>query len=306
MKRPRAEAQLEEARQPEKKKRTTSLPSSILSEALPTSTVDMTAQAPFFPDWNTNLYAGSFVNDGLSAPLPLNTFDTSLVDQPPFPFPLADSGSPSPPFQSFTASQMALPSMTIPLSPISPPASRDSHIGSLSTAACPTSPGLCCCQQTIGYKLAELKTPKQQGAFVMDQFLKEHRTSMALCTTVLECSAEQHKTGMMLLVEIIALLFHMVLSFDQILQQTDKVQSPTTCPPRTPSDYRKEQVAQANILRAELAKLGALIQYFDRRYCTLDNTSWGEDTFLLSPLFVNLQWKTQSRFDAVRSWIPWL
>ncbi|KAL3467676.1 hypothetical protein BJX64DRAFT_283145 [Aspergillus heterothallicus] len=306
MKRPRTEAQLAEARQPEKKKRAISLPSPVISEALPTTTIDMSGQAPFFPDWNNDLYTGSFVNDGLSALLPLNTFDTSLVDQPPFPFPLGDVSSPSPPFQPFASSHMGLPPVTIPLSPISPPASRNSHIGTLSTVACSTSPGSCCCQQTIGYKLAEPKTPKQSGGFVMDEFLKEHRANMALCTAVLECSAEQHKTGMMLLVEIIALLFHMVAAFDQILQQKDKSQLPTTCPSRTPSDHRKEQVAQANILRAELAKLGALIQDFDRRYCTLDNTSWGEDTFLLSPLFVNLQWKTQSRFDAVRSWIPWL
>ncbi|KAL2808076.1 hypothetical protein BJX63DRAFT_424897 [Aspergillus granulosus] len=307
MKRPRAEAQLAEARQPEKKKRATSLPSPVLSEALPPTTVDVPGQAPFFPDWNSDLYTGSFVNDGLSALLPLNTFDTSLVDQGPFPFPLGDVvSSPSPPFQSFASSHMGLPPVTIPLSPISPPASRDSHLGTLSTAARQTSPGSCCCQQTIGYKLAELKTPKQQGGFVMDAFLKEHRANMALCTAVLECSAEQHRTGMMLLVEIIALLFHMVAAFDQILQQKDKTQVPTTCPPQPPSEHRKEQVTQANILRAELAKLGALIQDFDRRYCTLDSTSWGEDTFLLSPLFVNLQWKTQSRFDSVRSWIPWL
>ncbi|KAL2833127.1 hypothetical protein BJY01DRAFT_225445 [Aspergillus pseudoustus] len=307
MKRPRADAQLADVRQPEKKKRATSLPSPVLSEAVPTNTVNVPGQTPFFPDWNSDIYTGSFVNDGLSALLPLNTFDTSLVDQPPFPFSLGDVGSPSPPFQPFVSSHMALPPMSIPLSPISPPASRDSHFGTLATAACPTAPGSCCCQQTIGYKLAELKAPKQQGVFVMDEFLKEHRANMALCTAVLECSAEQHKAGMMLLVEIIALLFHMVAAFDQILQQKDKTQVPTTCPPRTPSDQRKEQVAQANILRAELAKLGALIQDFDRRHCTLDNnTSWGEDTFLLSPLFVNLQWKTQSRFDAVRSWIPWL
>jgi hypothetical protein len=240
MKRPRAEAQLAEAHQPEKKRRTTSLPSPVLLEALPTTTVDMTAQAPFFPDWSTNLYTRSFVNDSLSDLLPLNTSDTSLVDQPPFPFPLGDANSLSPPFQPFTASQMGLLSMTIPLGPISPSASRDNHIGSLSTAACPTTPGSCCCQQTICYKLAELKTTKQQGAFVMDQFLKEHRANMALCTPVLECSAEQHKTGMILLVEIIALLFHMVLAFDQILQQKDKTQVPTTSPPRTPSNHRKE------------------------------------------------------------------
>ncbi|KAL2867623.1 Zn(II)2Cys6 transcription factor domain-containing protein [Aspergillus lucknowensis] len=307
-KRPRPESQPDEADRPVAKKRPTSLPSPAPSDIFPATVVDIAGQAPYFSNWNSDLCGGTTMTDGLGGILPFNSFEPTLGDQPPFSFPLGDANSPSSPVQPFVGPPMALPTMTIPLSPISPPASRDSNLRTLSTAPSTASLGSCCCRQTIGYKVAEMNNPKQRSAFVMNEFLAEHRANMALCTTVLECSAPQHKAGMILLVELIALLFQMVLAFDQIEQQRQMIQLPPTAlsAPTSPSDHRKEQVAQATVLRAELAKLGALIQEFDRRYCSLDGTSWGEDTFLLSPLFVNLQWKTQARFDAVRSWMPWL
>ncbi|KAL4961995.1 uncharacterized protein BDV14DRAFT_179127 [Aspergillus stella-maris] len=129
---------------------------------------------------------------------------------------------------------------------------------------------------------------------------------MALCGSVLDCIDPQHTPGMLLLLPLIALLNHMTAAVDEVLQGGDTSQTPasTASAPVSPSDYRKEQVSQANTLRAELAKLGALIQQFDRRYCKIDNACFGEDTFLLSPLFSNLQWKTQTKFDAARSWMP--
>jgi hypothetical protein len=154
------------------------------------------------------------------------------------------------------------------------------------------------------------------STFILDDFLTEHRANMALCTNVLNC-ADPHRThGMVLLTQMIALLHCMTAAFDQILPRGDTSgQQQPPPPPPTPSpratstspiDHRKEQISNANTLRAELAKLGVLIQEFDRRYCALDNSGFGNETFLLSPLFANLQWKTQVKFDAVRSWIPWL
>ncbi|KAL2826660.1 hypothetical protein BDW59DRAFT_144998 [Aspergillus cavernicola] len=309
MKRPRADGQADEASQPTKKKRATPVPSPVSSDILPTTSVDIAGQTTGLPDWSSEFYAGTLVHDGLGGILPFDTFQTPPLDQPPFSFPLSDTNLPSPPTQAWVGPHMdmALPSLTIPLSPISPPASRDGQIGSLPSTSCSTSSGSCCCQQNISFKLTEVNTPNQPGASGLNEFLTEHRANMALCTTVLDCSDPQHKAGMLLLVELIALLFHMVGAFDQILQQGGEKNQPPTYPHApTSSDHRKEQVVQANLLRAELAKLGAMIQNFDRRYCTLDSASWGEDTFLLSPLFVNLQWKTQAKFDAARSWMPWL
>ncbi|KAL4883532.1 hypothetical protein BJY04DRAFT_184819, partial [Aspergillus karnatakaensis] len=161
--------------------------------------------------------------------------------------------------------------------------------------------------------LTELGTPSPT-TFNLDSFLAQHRANMSLCTTVLDCADPQHKPSLVLLMQLISLLFHMVASFDQILLHRKKRDSHSegqlhpdpSYPSTPPSRHRKEQVTHANLLRAELAKLGAMIQQFDRKYCGLENSVLAEDTFLLSPLFVNLQWKTQAKFDAVRSWMPWL
>ncbi|KAL4931821.1 uncharacterized protein BDV17DRAFT_288405 [Aspergillus undulatus] len=172
------------------------------------------------------------------------------------------------------------PQQMLPPSPISPPGSRD---GQPDTA---------------------LMRPHLK--FVLEEFLAEHRANMALCMTTRDCTDPQHKPGMLLLVPLIVLLTHMAAAFDQVLQggDTSQPQPPPTCNPLSPTEHRKEQINQANTLRAELAKLGALIQEFDRRYCSLENVPFGEDTFLLlSPLFANLQWKTHTKFDAVRSWV---
>ncbi|KAL4864922.1 hypothetical protein BDV12DRAFT_188573 [Aspergillus spectabilis] len=311
VKRTRTEQPIEETGQPEQKKRAPPLPSPARSDILPSTGVDIPTQTTYFSDWNNDLYTGTLVNDNLGSLLPFNTFDPALFDQASLSYPLDITSSSSPPTQGFLGPQMPLPSnsMPIPLSPITPPRSRDGPSG-VSTAShrglssSPSAP--CCCQQTITYKLAEFGTPKPPSTFSLDTFLAEHRANMALCTTVLDCPDPQHKAGMLLLMQLISLLFHMVAAFDQILQQGEKPQPHPTYPPTPPSSHRKEQVVHANLLRAELAKLGALIQQFDRRYCSLDNTLLAEDTFLLSPLFVNLQWKTQAKFDAVRSWMPWL
>ncbi|KAL4917334.1 hypothetical protein BDW62DRAFT_85818 [Aspergillus aurantiobrunneus] len=304
IKRPRPDQQADRVCQPEEKKRATSLPSPVLSEIFPTGTTDISTQENYVPGWNSDLYGNELANDDLAGLFSLNTFDAPLPDPSAFSLPLDLTASQ--PVQPLVAPQMAVPPMTIPLSPISPPGSRDGHSGAVCTESCSSPLGSCCCQQSIGYKLTELNIPKRRNSFVMEEFLAEHRANMALCTTVLDCADPQHTPGMQLLIQLIAFLFHMTGAFDQILQGGDMSKPPATYGAMSPSNHRKEQISQANTLRAELAKLGALIQEFDRRYCSLDNASFGQDTFLLSPLFANLQWKTQAKFDAVRSWMPLL
>ncbi|KAL5332958.1 hypothetical protein BJX70DRAFT_392568 [Aspergillus crustosus] len=333
VKRTRTEQPIEETGQPEQKKRAPELLSPTLSDILPDTGLDLSAQPAYFSDWNNDLYGGSLVNDNLGSMLPFNTFDPTLFDQAALAYPLEIPSSSSPPTQAFLGPQIPLPSIpnTLSLSPITPPRSRDGASG-VSIASGPSprpasnSSTPCCCQQTIAYKLTEFSTPKPPSSFNLDTFLAEHRANMALCMSVLDCADLKHRAGMLLLMQLISLLFHMVAAFDQILMQGEKTQSRSqsqsqshchsrtqspnqiypTYPPTPPPNHRKEQVVHANLLRAELAKLGAMIQQFDRRYCSLDNTLLAEDTFLLSPLFVNLQWKTQAKFDAVRSWMPWL
>ncbi|KAL4944369.1 hypothetical protein BDV06DRAFT_210291 [Aspergillus oleicola] len=310
VKRPRPDQQADQARQPSAKKRATSVSSPILSEHVPTTAIDMALESAQFPEWNNNgdPYSDSFLNDDLdlSTLLSLNSLDASVPDPSSFSFQL-DLASPQPSStQPWVAPQAALPPLTFPLSPISPPGSRDGQLDLTPAASCSKPAGPCTCQQTITYKLAQLGVSKPPHRFNLQDFLVDHRANMALCATVLNCTDPQHTPGMLLLLPLIALLNYMTAAFDQILQGGDTSQAPTTAvsAPVSPSEYRKEQVSQANTLRAELAKLGALIQQFDRRYCSIDNACFGEDTFLLSPLFSNLQWKTQAKFDAARSWMP--
>ncbi|KAL3471074.1 hypothetical protein BJX99DRAFT_250702 [Aspergillus californicus] len=301
MKRSRAEPQQDEVGQPGKKKRATPSPSPASSDIVPTPTVEIAGQTTGLPDWSSEFYAGTLVHDGFGGILPFDTFHTPPLDEAAFSFPMSDPILPATPTQSWVGPPIAMPPMTGPLSPITPPASRDGNLGTLPSTCCSTPTATCSCHQTISHKLTQLHTPNQAPGSNLDGFLSDHRASMALCTSILDCPLPQHNAGMLLLTEIIALLFHMVGAFDQILQQGENTQPPTAY-----ATERKEQIVRANLLRAELAKLGAMIQEFDRRYCTIGNSSWGEDNFLLSPLFVNLQWKTQAKFDAVRSWMPWL
>ncbi|RDW79097.1 putative Zn(II)2Cys6 transcription factor [Aspergillus mulundensis] len=334
VKRPRPRPQADQACPPKEKKRTISIPSPIFSEPLPTTTFDFPPQPTCLPDLgSSDIYPDGFVDDDLAGFLSMNPFDAPLPDPTTFPFPLDFPDSqPAPPIQPVVAPQMALRPMTIPLSPISPPGSRDGHcqLATVPTGTpCLSSPvqapvpATCWCQQTISFKLTELSMPKPPNStLILDDFLTEHRANMALCTSVLHCADPHHTPGMLLLTQMIALLQYMTAAFDQILPRGDtsvqqqQQQQPPAPPPTpvsrstsastSPIGHRKEQITQANTLRAELAKLGVLIQEFDRRYCTLDNPGFGDATFLLSPLFANLLWKTQAKFDAVRSWMPWL
>ncbi|KAL4807492.1 hypothetical protein BDV18DRAFT_135429 [Aspergillus unguis] len=312
IKRPRPSKQSE----PPKARRRTSPPSPIPSETVPITqscTVGIPSQPAFFPDISTELYPGEFGGDDLDNFLNMHPFDPSIPDPSAFPFPT------DLPLQDISIAPLpqqmppAAPTPNLPLSPITPPGSRDGPFGTTPLCNSPFQTPSCCCQQGISFKLTELTLPKPPKAFNLDEFLAEHRANMALCTTVLDCVDPAHSSGMPLLLPVIALLVHMTNAFDQIPQanQTQALsftQSQPPPPPPTPTSptNRKEQITQANTVRAELAKLGALIQEFDRRYCGLDtaSTSFGDDTFLLSPLFGNLQWKTQARFDAVRSWMP--
>ncbi|KAL4953774.1 hypothetical protein BDW69DRAFT_205641 [Aspergillus filifer] len=310
VKRPRPDQQGDYARQPSEKKRATSITSPVVGQStVPTTSIDVPTEPTHIPDWTTgDPYTDGFLTNefDLSTLLSLNSFDTSLSGPSSFLSELDFASSQPPSTQPWVAPQAALPPMTLPLSPISPPGSRDGQIEVAPTAVCPTPTRPCACQQNITYKLAQLEVSRPPHRFQFNEFLADHRANMALCTTVLDCIDPQHTPGMLLLLPLIALLNHMTAAVDEILQGSDTNQAPaaTTSAPVSPSDYRKEQVSQANTLRAELAKLGALIQQFDRRYCNIDNACFGEDTFLLSPLFSNLQWKTQTRFDAARSWMP--
>ncbi|KAL4903068.1 hypothetical protein BDW74DRAFT_157353 [Aspergillus multicolor] len=349
IKRPRPRPQGDQPCPPKEKKRTVSIPSPIFTEPLPATTVDFPPQPTLLPDLGTSdIYPDGFVDDDLAGFLSLNPFDAPLPDPTTFPFPLDfPDTQPALPLQPVVAPQMVLRPMpmTLPLSPISPPGSRDGH-GPCQLASAPVpipvptgtpclsspvqvpAPATCWCQQSISFKLTELSMPKpSNGTVALDDFLTEHRTNMALCTNILNCADPHHTPSMLLLTQMIALLQYMTAAFDTILPRGDtsipqQQQQPPAPPPTpisrssshshstststSPIHHRKAQITQANTLRAELAKLGALIQEFDRRYCTLDNPGFGEDTFLLSPLFANLQWKTQAKFDAVRSWMPWL
>ncbi|KAL4781294.1 hypothetical protein BJX76DRAFT_360074 [Aspergillus varians] len=312
IKRSRSDQQVDRAGQPAEKKRATSLPSPVLSDVLPPTAADFSTES-YSLGWNSDLYSDEFINDDLDGLLSLNTFDTMLPDLSAFSLPLditSSTSSQSPPIQPLVVPQMVLPPVTIPLSPVSPPGSRDGNLGAIQAASCSNpSDSSCRCRQSISYKLTDLSMSKPRGKITFEEFLTQHRANMDVCTTVLDCTDPQHTPGMQLLVQLIALLFHMSTAFDQIMERGDDTtaqrRAPTFGPGSpSPSDRRKEQVSQANTLRAELAKLGALIQEFDRRYCSLDNSSFREDTFLLSPLFANLQWKTQTKFDAARSWMP--
>ncbi|KAL4998515.1 hypothetical protein BDV10DRAFT_166718 [Aspergillus recurvatus] len=330
IKRQRPRQQADQACPPKEKKRPVCMPSPAFSETLPATTVDIPAQPTCLPDLgSSDIYPEGFGDDDLAGLLSLNPFDEPLPDPTAFPIPLDLSDSHHvPPIQSVVAPQTVLHPMTIPLSPISPPSSRDghSHFGATVPTAT-TTPGLkspatvpvtCWCQQSISFKLTELSMPRPPSAtFILDDFLTEHRANLALCTNVLNCADPHHTPGMLLLTQMIALLHYMTAAFDQMLPRGDTSgqQPPPPPPPPTPTsraastlpiDHRKEQISHANTLRAELAKLGVLIQEFDRRYCTLEDPRFGDETFLLSPLFANLQWKTQAKFDAVRSWMPWL
>ncbi|KAL4976877.1 hypothetical protein BDW66DRAFT_159315 [Aspergillus desertorum] len=325
IKRQRPRQQADQACLPKEKKRHVSLPSPVFSRTLPAAAVNTPVQPTCMRDLgSSDIYPEGVVDDDLEGLLSMNPFDASLPDPTAFPFPLGLSEPHSnPPIQPSVAPQKVLDTMTVPLSPISPPSSRDghSHLGA-TVPTTTTTPGLnspvpvpvtCWCQQSISFKLTELSMPKPPSAtFILEDFLTEHRANMALCTNVLNCTVPHHNPGMLLLTQIIALLHYMTAAFDQILlrgdtsgqQQQQQPQPPPPPPPPTPTsrsspiDHRKEQITQANTLRAELAKLGVLIQEFDRRYCAIDNLGFGDAAFLLSPLFANLQWKTQAKFDA--------
>ncbi|KAL4981883.1 hypothetical protein BDW68DRAFT_171685 [Aspergillus falconensis] len=332
IKRQRPRQQADQACPPKEKKRAISMPSPVSSETLPAIPVDIPAQPTCLPGVGSSgdIYPDGLVDEDLAGLLSLDPFDAPLPDPTAFPFPLDLSGSHHvPPTQPVVAPQTVLHPMAIPLSPISPPSSRDghSHFGATAPIATTTPslnspvpvPVTCWCQQSISFKLTELSMPKPPSTtFILDDFLTEHRANMALCTNVLNCTDPHHTPGMLLLTQMIALLHYMTTAFDQILLRRDTSGQQQQLPPPLPTtptsratstspiDHRKEQISQANTLRAELAKLGALIQEFDRKYCTLDSPRFGDETFLLSPLLANLQWKTQAKFDAVRTWMPWL
>ncbi|KAL4768220.1 hypothetical protein BDW60DRAFT_219940 [Aspergillus nidulans var. acristatus] len=323
IKRPRPRQEADQACPPKEKKRVLSIQSPVFSETLPATTVNIPPQPTCPSDLGSSeIYPEGFVDDDLAGLLSLNPFDTPLSDPTAFPFSLdVPDSHPVPLTQPAVAPQMVPHPMTIPLSPISPPSSRDGHghFGAtgptISTTSGLNSPGpapaACWCQQSISFKLTELSMPKPPcSTFILDDFLTEHRANMALCTNVLNC-ADPHRThGMVLLTQMIALLHCMTAAFDQILPRGDTSgQQQPPPPPPTPSpsatstspiDHRKEQISNANTLRAELAKLGVLIQEFDRRYCALDNSGFGNETFLLSPLFANLQWKTQCNSHPIQ------
>ncbi|KAL4742462.1 hypothetical protein BDV11DRAFT_202759 [Aspergillus similis] len=320
IKRPRPRQEADQACPLKEKKRVLSTPSPVFSETLPTTTVNIPAQSTCPPDLgSSDIYPEGFVDEDFAGLLSFNPFDTPLSDPTAFPFSLdLPDSHPVPSTQPVVAPQMVPHPMTIPLSPISPPSSRDghSHFGAtvptttstsgLNSPAPAPAPVTCWCQQSISFKLTELSMPKPPSStFILDDFLIEHRANMALCTNVLNCANPHRTHSMLLLTQMIALLHHMAAAFDQILPRGDtsgQQQPSPPPPPPTPSsratstspiDHRKEQISNTNTLRAELAKLGALIQGFDRKYCTLDNSGVGNETFLLSPLFANLQWKTQ-------------
>ncbi|KAB8228832.1 Zn(II)2Cys6 transcription factor domain-containing protein [Aspergillus alliaceus] len=184
---------------------------------------------------------------------------------------------------------------------------------SLSTPTSSTSifGATCCCQKTIAEKLADLGTRTQLDTVPFDEFLITHKASMAVCISVLECTSPHHKRGILLLVELTTLLIHILEAFEQVMSgfDTEGRQSRTSVRLSLGSyqlDHAEEKVLQANLLRIELTKFGAIIQNLNQQYSNTANGSRAGDICLVSPLLADLKKKARAKFDATREWAPCL
>ncbi|KAE8152724.1 hypothetical protein BDV25DRAFT_137529 [Aspergillus avenaceus] len=242
----------------------------------------------FLPDYDHGLPTCLFPNDDLGCDDRFNLLNLPLTD-PCDPLCFAPRMS-----DMSTVPGLSTPPMT-----------------AASTTSLPSFGGTCRCQHTTARKLADLSAYKRPDAVAFDDFLTEHKATMAVCTSVLECMSPHHKQGMLLLVELVALLIHVLDGFDQVVSEADGHQRQSFAPVRLSLgsyqlDQGEEEILQANLLRIELAKVGALIQDLNQRYCTTDNGTRSGDVFLIAPLLANLKKKAQTKFDAIRCWAPCL
>ncbi|OGM47161.1 hypothetical protein ABOM_003999 [Aspergillus bombycis] len=169
----------------------------------------------------------------------------------------------------------------------------------------------CHCQSILAQKLANLSVRPQSDTVAFDEFLIKHKATMAVCISVLECTSAHHKQGILVLVELVALLIHILEGFDQVICGLDSHgrQSPTSVRLSLGSyqlDHGEERVLQANLLRIELAKVGTLIQSLNQQYSPTINGTRTGDISLISPLLADLKKQARAKFDRIRGWEPCL
>ncbi|KAE8362123.1 hypothetical protein BDV27DRAFT_160086 [Aspergillus caelatus] len=169
----------------------------------------------------------------------------------------------------------------------------------------------CCCQSILAQELANLGVRPQSDTVAFDEFLIKHKATMAVCISVLECTSPHHRQGILVLVELVALLIHILEGFDQVICGLDSQgrQSPTSVRLSLGSyqlDQGEERVLQANLLRIELSKVGMLIQSLTQQHSPAINGTRTGDISLISPLLADLKKQARAKFDRIRGWEPCL
>ena len=174
----------------------------------------------------------------------------------------------------------------------------------------------CCCQQKILHKLSELSHIQQASdhSIPFDQSLSKNKSILSLCTLTINCTNRHHETDVVLLLTHLALLTHVVKSYDQISHAryqpsasgednvypsyemgSEKRQQAVLASGQFGSrcgepsgrvrlslgsyelDHHDEELLQGSLLKIELSKVKTLVEDFERRFHHLewDTTSSG-------------------------------
>ncbi|KAE8137814.1 hypothetical protein BDV38DRAFT_282744 [Aspergillus pseudotamarii] len=242
---------------------------------------------PRFPeellqDWDYNFPSDSFPSKEIDLDNQFNLLNPPLAD-------------------SYNPTSVAARATNLPTPPHS--STSTSHASLFGTT--------CYCQSILPQELAKLGVRPQSETVAFDEFLIKHKATMAVCISVLECTSPHHKQGILVLVELVALLIHILEGFDRVICGLDSQgrQSPTSVRLSLGSyqlDQGEERVLQANLLRIELAKVGVLIQSLNQQYSPTINGTRTGDISLISPLLADLKKQARAKFDRIRGWEPCL
>lgn len=208
----------------------------------------------------------------------------------------------------------------------------------LSSSSSSTAP--CTCQRNILSKLSELTTHRHSAgssiSVPFDEFLTENKAVLAVCMSTLDCAVGEHKDDLILIMTLVTLVVHIIVMYDRVLrswhrppggggsanpggsssggvagggaQNVNQSNQPMSFLPVRLSlgsyqlDQRDEQILQANLLKIELKKVGALIDTFERRFCTPDKEL--AEANPIADLLAHFKRKLRYNYEAVRAWTP--
>lgn len=165
----------------------------------------------------------------------------------------------------------------------------------------PSSAETCSCRQNILAKLSECWVASRDTFSAFDKALSENKIIITLCTSAVHCPDKCHTDDIILALNIIGLINQVITIFDspvsdsysssasgvdETLRSSPSVDSSTPGSHSSASrelqpalgvrlslgsyqlDQQDEQILKVNLLRIELDKIGALIELFERRFCS--------------------------------------